>query len=399
MVRDTKTFMPPNSDKRSPCSRPAVPVDVSSTASGKIVLTASISGKWTTADGLSDGKSLQAAFDSLAPGTRAETLTFDCSRLSEYDSSLICYVVRCAAFCTKHGIRFARETLPQDVEQLYNLTIENRRKVEAPQERDMALLAVIGRWGERAFCNAERALKFLGETTLAFRNFFCGKARFRWRDCLYFIQECGINALPIITLISFITGMILAYIGAMQLQQFGAIIYVASLIALAMVREMGVIMTSVIMCGRTGSAFAAQIGSMQASEEISALRVLAINPVEYLVLPRILALTLMMPLLTIYSDCIGILGGFFVMGSMDITLEQYWRQIVLTLNMNHVLSGVIKSVFFGFMVAWAGCYRGMVSGKSSLSVGDAATSAAVLGMVLIVIGDGVFAVLFNAIGF
>ena len=138
---------------------------------------------------------------------------------------------------------------------------------------------------------------------------------------------------------------------------------------------------------------------MQASEEISALRVLAVNPVEYLVLPRIIALTLMMPLLTLYSDFVGILGGFFVMGSMDITLEQYWRQIALTLDMSHVLSGVIKSVFFGFMVAWAGCYRGMVAGKSSLAVGDAATSAAVLGMVLIVIGDGIFAVLFNAIGF
>lgn len=391
--------MPEASRTNLPCARPPVPVGIEATASGENVLTVTLSGNWSLSDGLSDSESLNAARESLVPGTRATQLRFDCSALGNYDSSLICYVIRCASFCSEHGIQFARETLPQNVEKLFSLSIANRRKLEAPHTSDMALLAVIGRWGERALSDAERALEFLGETTLAFKNLFCGKARFRWRDCVYFIQDCGINALPIVTLISFITGMILAYIGAMQLQQFGAIIYVASLIAIAMVREMGVIMTSVIMCGRTGSAFAAQIGSMQASEEISALRVLAINPVEYLVLPRILALTFMMPLLTLYSDFIGMLGGLFVVGSMDVTLEQYWRQIVLTLNMAHVMSGVIKSVFFGFMVAWAGCYRGMVAGKSSLAVGDAATSAAVLGMVLIVIGDGIFAVLFNAIGF
>lgn len=384
---------------RLPCARPPVPVAAEPVASGEVALTVTIAGDWSLADGLSDAETLNATLENLSPGVRAKSLSFDCSGLGHYDSSLVCYVIKCASVCSERGIHFMRETLPQNVGRLFELSVANRRNPEAPRERDMALLAVIGRWGESIFSNSDRALKFLGETTLALKNLFSGKARFRGRDCLYFIQDCGINALPIITLISFITGMILAYIGAMQLRQFGAIIYVASLIAIAMVREMGVIMTSVIMCGRTGSAFAAQIGSMQSSEEISALRVLAINPVEYLVLPRILALTLMMPLLTLYSDVVGILGGFFVMGSMDVTLEQYWRQIALTLNMNHIFSGLIKSIFFGSMIAWAGCYRGMVAGKSSLAVGDAATSAAVLGMVLIVIGDGIFAVLFNAIGF
>lgn len=391
--------MPPHSDKRSPCSRPAVPVNAKQTDSGEVVLTVFPAGAWSIADGLSGEESLREAFAALAPGTRVAALEFDCSRLKDYDSSLICYVIRCAGFCTKHGIRVARETLPENVEKLFGLTIANRRAVETPRERDGSFLAVIGRWGEKHLFRSDRALNFLGETALAFKNLFCGNARFRKRDLAYFVQDCGVNALPIITLISFITGMILAYIGAMQLQQFGAVIYVASLIALAMVREMGVIMTSVIMCGRTGSAFAAQIGSMQASEEISALRVLGINPVEYLVLPRVSALTLMLPLLTLYSDFVGILGGLFVMGTMDVTVEQYWRQVVITLDMSHVFSGLVKSVFFGFLIAWAGCYRGMTAGKSSLDVGDAATSAAVLGMILIVIGDGIFAVLFNAIGF
>ena len=244
-----------------------------------------------------------------------------------------------------------------------------------------------------------KQLEFLGETVCAFGRLFCGKARFRGRDLLYFVQSCGIDALPIISLISFITGMILAYIGAMQLERFGAIIYVVSLIAIAMFREMGVIMTSVIMCGRTGSAFAAQIGSMQASEEISAFRVLGVNPVEYLVLPRIIALTLMMPLLTLYSDIVGMLGGLAVVSTMGVTLEQFWNMTVMTMNPEHLFSGLIKSVFFGWLVAWAGCFRGMNAGKSSLDVGEAATSASVLGITLIVIGDGVFAVAFNVLGF
>lgn len=385
--------------QKQPCSRAPVSVVSEADAAREIVLTARLSGDWSIADGLSDDLSLKDAWAQLAPGSRATALRFDCTQLGEHDSSLVCYVIKCASFCTDHGVYFDRSTLPRSVDQLFALTIANRRTLETNVECDMSFFALVGRWGQRMLSRSDRALHFLGETALAFKNLFTGKARFRKRDCLYFIQNCGVNALPIITLISFITGMILAYIGAMQLQQFGAAIYVASLIALAMVREMGVIMTSVIMCGRTGSAYAAQIGSMQASEEISALRVLGINPVEYLVLPRILALTLMLPLLTLYSDFVGMLGGLFVMGTMDITPEQYWHQVVITLNMNHLLSGVIKSFFFGFLVAWAGCYRGMTAGKSSLDVGDAATSAAVLGMVLIVIGDGIFAVLFNAIGF
>lgn len=153
------------------------------------------------------------------------------------------------------------------------------------------------------------------------------------------------------------------------------------------------------MCGRTGSAFAAQIGSMQASDEISALRVLGISPVEYLVLPRIIALTLMMPMLTLYSNIVGLIGGFAVVATMGVSLDQFWNMTVITMTMPHLFSGLLKSVVFGWLVAWAGCYRGMRAGKSSLAVGEAATAASVLGITLIVIGDGMFAVIFNILGF
>lgn len=384
------------SKKSAPSRQPPVFVERDAVA-GKLVVRTS--GSWSIAHGLSDAGTLEKA---LAAGTDgAKTLDFDCSGVSDYDSSLICWILKCVSLCRAKGVEANLDSLPENMRRLATLALGTRGNVAQPQ-RGIHEENIFFRIGERVTNiadNFSRQLDFLGETVCAFGRLFRGKARCRRRDTLYFIQCCGIDALPIISLISFITGMILAYIGAMQLERFGAIIYVVSLIAIAMFREMGVIMTSVIMCGRTGSAFAAQIGSMQASEEISALRVLGISPVDYLVLPRILALTLMMPLLTLYSNVIGLIGGFAVVSPMGVTLDQFWNMTVMTMSLNHLFCGLAKSVVFGWLVAWAGCYRGMVAGKSSLDVGEAATSASVLGITLIVIGDGIFAVLFNILGF
>jgi phospholipid/cholesterol/gamma-HCH transport system permease protein len=356
-------------------------------------------GEWTISQGLADTATLQKAYDSVEPKTPFRFLKFDCSGVTDYDSALICYLLKCIRFCREKNIEADLASLPEDIRRLTELASGSEIPQPYGNVSESDFFYRVGDNVTQLAESARKQLSFLGETMLAFGKFFRGKARYRGRDVLYFIQGCGIDALPIISLISFITGMILAYIGAMQLERFGAIIYVVSLIAIAMYCEMGVIMTSVIMCGRTGSAFAAQIGSMQASEEISALRVLGINPVEYLVLPRMIALTLMMPLLTLYSDILGLIGGFTVVSTMGVTPEQFWHQTVLTMNLDHLFSGLIKSVFFGWLIAWAGCYRGMTAGKSSLAVGAAATSASVLGITLIVIGDGIFAVLFNILGF
>lgn len=380
-----------------PSSRPPVSV-IRDEAAG--TLTVRPSGRWALADGLSEASALEAELTAGTRGIRA--LRFDCSGVSAYDSSLVCFLLKCVSLCRGREIDADLSSLPEDMRRLAELALEprgNARSAEVERIDESNLFYRIGERVTRFGENFRRQLDFLGETVCAFGNFFRGRARCRGRDVLYFVQSCGIDALPIISLISFITGMILAYIGAMQLERFGAIIYVVSLIAIAMFREMGVIMTSVIMCGRTGSAFAAQIGSMQASEEISALRVLGISPVEYLALPRIVALTLMMPLLTLYSDVVGLLGGLAVVSTMGVTLEQFWNMTVLTMSLPHLFSGLIKASVFGWLVAWAGCYRGMTAGKSSLDVGEAATSASVHGITLIVIGDGFFAVAFNILGF
>jgi phospholipid/cholesterol/gamma-HCH transport system permease protein len=243
------------------------------------------------------------------------------------------------------------------------------------------------------------ALGFLGEVTLAIGRFARGRARVRAQDLALLIQECGAMSLPIVTLISVLVGMILAFVGAVQLERFGAQIYVADLVAIAMVREMGSMMTGIIMAGRTGSGFAAQLGTMKVTQEIDALATLGIPPIDFLVLPRTVALVAMMPLLTIYADVLGIVGGGIVsVGMLHLTPFQYLNEATQALTLTNCSTGVGKSIVFGALVAFAGCLRGIQCGKSSSAVGDAATSAVVTGIVLIIVADGLFAVIFNVLG-
>jgi phospholipid/cholesterol/gamma-HCH transport system permease protein len=180
---------------------------------------------------------------------------------------------------------------------------------------------------------------------------------------------------------------------------FGAQIYIANLVGIAMTREMGAMMAAIIMAGRTGAAFAAQLGTMQVNEEIDALKTLGVSPMEFLVLPRMLALVLMMPLLCLYADLLGMLGGALVsVGAFDVTLIQYATQTQATITLTHVAIGVFKSVIFGIVIALSGCLRGMQCGRSATEVGYAATSAVVTAIVWIIALDGLFAVMTNVLG-
>jgi phospholipid/cholesterol/gamma-HCH transport system permease protein len=244
-----------------------------------------------------------------------------------------------------------------------------------------------------------RAVAFVGEVASAFGRLLRGRARFRFRDVVLLVEECGAQALPIVTLISLLVGMILAFVGAIQLTRFGAEIYVADLVAVATVREMGCIMTGIIMAGRTGSGFAARLGTMNVTQETDALATLGIRPIEFLVLPRVVALCLMMPVLCAYADVLGIAGGAAVSALiLDVTPLQYFRETVSAITLASYAAGIVKSVAFGAIVAVSGCLRGMESGRSSAAVGEAATSAVVTGIVLIIAADGVFAVLFDILG-
>jgi phospholipid/cholesterol/gamma-HCH transport system permease protein len=340
----------------------------------------------------------------------ARQLNFDCSALGAHDSSLPAYLLALHRHCEPHGITFDTASLPPDIARLLAIGAARAKDVEvdaanlgAPRTGQYPILRRLGEWALRSAEAWRKTFEFCGEVSIAFFNFFRGRARVRARECWALIQSGGVEALPIVSLISFLTGLILTYFGMLQMRQVGAVSYVPGVVGLTVLREMGVLMTGVILCGRTATAYASQLASMQVSEEIPALRVLGISPIEYLVLPRIIALFFMMPLLTLYSNFCGILASILICSTMDLSFTQTVEMMTSWFAtygfFTSLASGLIKSACFAVLIAGAGCFRGINSGKSSQAVGDATTSAAVLSITLLVIADAVFSVLFNAINF
>jgi phospholipid/cholesterol/gamma-HCH transport system permease protein len=293
-----------------------------------------------------------------------------------------------------------RTGLPAGVRRLLELAEAVPEKKGARKEEARApFLERVGNSAVGVGLSLTEMLRFLGEMTVTFFCLFRMKARFRTVDLLLLIQQSGAHALPIVTLISFLVGVILAFVGAVQLKQFGAQIYVADLVGIAMIREMGAMMTGIIMAGRTGAAFAAQLGTMKVTQELDAFTTMGFSPLEFLVLPRVLALILMMPLLCLYSDFVGVLGGATVgLGMLDLSWTVYMRQTANAITLTDVFGGVFKSSVYGILIALSGCLRGMQCGNSSSAVGDAATSAVVTGIVAIVVACGTFAVVFYVLG-
>ncbi len=334
-------------------------------------------------------------FSELNRQTPAETLQFDMSQLSSWDTSLLIVVVRAQEWCREHKVKFLSESLPPNVASLVALAEEvPERKTGRGNKTTASFFELIGNKSIGIIGGIGSTLEFTGETVLSFGRILQGKAAFDWRLFWLTMQECSAQALPIVGMISFLTGLIFAFVGALQLRQFGAGIYVANLVAVAMAREMGAIMTGIIMAGRTGAAFAAQIGSMKVSEEIDALRTLAISPMDYVVSPRLLALFLMMPLLVLYADLVGIIGGAVVgLSFLGITWTQYWAQTVGSMGLVDIATGLVKGAIFGVIVAIAGCERGMKCGNDAAAVGNAATSAVVLGITWIVASDAIIDVI------
>ncbi len=327
-------------------------------------------------------------------------LTFDTTGLTGWDSGLLTFLLRILDYCTDHNLEADRSGLPDGVRRLLTLASAVPEKTDTRQTTKRPSL--VARLGEQALnvgTAAADMLRFLGESALAGAALVRGRARFRQCDFALTVQECGAQALGIVSLISFLIGLILAFVGAIQLQQFGAQIYVADLVGIGMAREMGAMMTAIIMAGRTGAAFAAQLGTMTVNEEVDALRTLGISPMEFLVLPRMSALALMMPLLCLYADLVGMLGGLVVgTGMLDLSFTQYVNETIAAVSLADIVVGVSKSVVFGILVALSGCLRGMQCGRSSAAVGIAATSAVVTAIVLIIMTDAVFAVVTNEIG-
>jgi len=287
-------------------------------------------------------------------------------------------------------------SLPDNLRGLLELALAVPEESDAkPSASSASILGQLGTFSLAVWGGTRVLLDFIGKTVLSLIRFCTGRARFRTSDFWMTLQQCGVEALPIVALISFLIGLILAFVGNVQLTNFGANLFVADLVGIAMVREMGVVMTAIIMSGRTGAAFAAHIGSMKANEEIDALRTFGFQPFDFLVLPRLLALVLMMPLLTVYANIIGILGGMVVGTFVGIAPELYWNQTLNAVDLTNASLGVIKSVFFGVAIAISGCMMGMAAGNSSAAVGEATTRAVVAAITAVVVIDSAFAALFT----
>lgn len=350
-----------------------------------------LKGDWTRAAGTPDIVPVQQALQDKT----VEWLTFDLSELGKWDSMLIVFLRKLKTLADDQSVAFQQDMLPEDLQGLLRLSYAvPERQGARRHESAPGLLTRVGNLTIKFFQDSWSLLDFIGQVVLTFFKFLLGKASYSKRDLFLFIQETGFEALPIVSLISLLIGMILAFVGAYQLANFGAEIYVADLVVIGMTREMGPVMAGIIMAGRTGAAFAAQLGSMQVNEEIDALKTLGISPMEYLVLPRMLALILMMPLLVVYADVLGVLGGMLVGVLMfDLTLAQYINQTLASVGLASVMIGIGKGALFGLLVASAGCFQGIQCGRSAAAVGQATTSAVVMSIVSIVIADSVVTII------
>jgi len=356
-----------------------------------------LAGSWTLENRRPSADDIRKEIES---GPRITRISFDTEGLEDWDSMFLAFITKMMDRSSKDGIAIDNKGLPDGVQRLLALmaAVPEKKGVRKGTGKD-SFLSRIGAEAIDFFRSTGEILAFIGEVFMAFGKFLGGKARFRGSDLTMVMQECGIHALPIVSLISLLVGLILAFVGAVQLIMFGAQIYVASLVGIAMVRVMGAIMTGIIMAGRTGAAFAAQLGTMEVNEEIDALKTMGISPIEFLVLPRMLGLTLMMPLLCLYADLMGILGGLIVgVFMLDLNVIEYYNQTRASVSLYDLFIGIFQGMVFGVLVAVAGCLRGLQCGRNATAVGKATTSAVVTGIVSIIVATAIITVACNVLG-
>lgn len=378
----------------APAETATAELEVRRAGDGRVVVR--LAGPWSLEGGLPPLAEVEREIGGSAPAA----IAFDTEGLTAWDSSVLAFLAGTSDLARERGIPIETGGLPDGLRRLLALAEAVPEKADARAEQvEDDIVVKIGEAVIRTDRLFRSDLVFIGKLVLSLGRALRGKARVRASDLALLIQQNGFEALPIVTLVTFLLGLILAFVGAIQLETFGATIYVADLVGVAMVRDMAALITGIIMAGRSGAAFAAQLGSMKVTQEIDALETMAISAMDFLVLPRVIALILMMPLLTLYGDAMGIIGGGFVgVTILDLSPVAYLLQTSDAVTTAHVVGGVLKGTIYGMLIAVAGCLRGVQSGKSSSAVGDAATSAVVTSIVAIIVACGAFAVIFYALG-
>ncbi len=320
--------------------------------------------------------------------------------LGAWDSSLALFIVAARRWAAAQGAEFSLEAVPPAAANLAELLVRRTATTAVPVVRPRGLPTFIGNEVFSFWREAKDLSSLVGECVFSAGRFFRRQAHFRWQDCFAEMQACGLAALPIVGLISFLVGVTLAYTGAIVVRQYGGDIWIADMVSLAVLREMGPMMAAIVLAGRTGAAYAATLANMKANEEIDALSTLGVSPIDFLVMPRIVALFFMMPFLALYSDGLGILGGMMIayLPPLNIPGNLFWAEMQTIVDLSTINTGLLKAAAFGLLIGLAGCWRGLQAERSAAGVGRAATTAVVTGILLVIVADSIFAVAFDILG-
>ena len=346
-----------------------------------------------------DNEELKKRLYSLACENNTKRVTVDATHLGQWDSTLVIIIFELKKIAISRKIEFEEQHFPENLSRLIKLAFSVDRKPAQPDAGDGDFLENLGACGINIYNSIIKGTKFIKKAWGAFLHSLTGRSFMRGIDLSFAMEDCTYKALPIVSLISFMVGLILAFVGAVQLKTFGAQIYVASLVTIGMTRIMGAIMTGIIMAGRTGASYAATIGTMQVNEEIDALKTMGVNPIEFLVSPRIIALVVTMPLLTMWSDFMGMLGGGFVGVTMlGIPFQKYWELSIDAISLDNFLVGIFHGLVFGAVIAVCGCYYGIYCGRNADSVGSATTKAVVSSIVWMIVMTGIITVSCEVLG-
>lgn len=330
-----------------------------------------------------------------------ESLKLNLSGIEYFDSSAMAVVFDIERTTKAAGKKFELTGLTEAVKGL--LTLVDREKLTAPsaakKPKPERILAQLGGGALSFLADTKAFIVFVGDAAGAMAGSFVNPRSIRWRDTLFYAERAGADALPLVGLVSLLLGLILGFQALMQLKQFGANIYAADLVGLSVVRELGPLMTCILVAGRSGSAFAAEIGTMKVNEEVDALVTMGFDPVRFLAVPRMLALTLVVPVLIVYSGFLGLLGGLIVgVGMGDLTVSGYLLESQKTIQLWDIGQGLIKGETYAVVVGLVGCMRGFQARGSAASVGQSTTSAVVTAIFLIIIVDAVLTLMFQYFG-
>jgi phospholipid/cholesterol/gamma-HCH transport system permease protein len=330
-------------------------------------------------------------------------LIIDASQLTYCDMSGIALITTLQNDAQQNGQTFKIQGLTPEIQRMYQRFADT--SALSPLSQPTVRTNIIEKTGRFFYHFVQSFLQnlyahilFIGELTAFFMRAMRHPLQIRWKQVWFVAEKAGINALPIVCLIGFLMGLILAFQSVVPMSKFGAEIFVADLIGLAMIRELGPLMTAIVLAGRTGSAFAAELGAMKVNEEIDALTTMGIEPMNFLVIIRVMAALIVTPILTIYADLISVLGGAIPLISMGYPVVTYYNGVVKAVDYIDLISGLFKSVFFGLLVASAGCKCGLQTKTGAGAVGESTTHAVVNSIILIVICDGIFSVIFYYLG-